>query len=583
MTHFRQALCLALLSAALAPAAPAADVELAARKKPAAVREGRRAAPAEPSPADGTEELPAGQVAYQVLLAEIALQRGDLDLASKAYANLALRTRDPKVLERAIEVAGHARRFDLALEASRLWLDVEPESKRAQQMLVSVLILSGQYDELAPHLVRMLEADPAALEGNLLGMNRMFSRNPDRLAVFRLIDKVCRSFFGIAEAHYAVAVAAGSAGLRERAMAEIRRALELKPGWEPAAFLGGQLLAQESPADAIDFMQDFIDRNPQAREVHMQLARTLVAEKRYGEARQHFDRLLLAYPDSPDIVYPVAILALQQGDRKLAETQFKRLVNLNVPDKSIAYYYLGQIAEDDKRPDEALLHYAQVGAGEQYLPAQIRSAHILARQGRLDDARSLLETADAKTPDDRVQLAIAEAALLREAKQPQAAFALLDAALESQPEQPDLLYESALVAERLGRMELMETRLRKLIALRPDGAQGYNALGYSLADRNIRLGEARQLIEKALQLAPQDPFILDSMGWVLYRQGDLDGALKHLERAHSLREDPEIAAHLGEVLWTLGRHEEARRLLLDAGSKHPDNEVLAAAIRKFAP
>jgi tetratricopeptide (TPR) repeat protein len=583
MKHIRRTLCLSALCLACSFSAPAADDAVAAKKRAQDARAAKRQAPAAPRPGDARDMDQPGQVVYQVLLAEIALQRGDLDLASKAYADLALRTRDPKVLERTVEVAGRARRFDLALEAARLWLDVEPSSKRAQQMLASVMILSNQLDDLAPNLIRMLETDPESLGENLLGLNRMFARNQDRQAVFRLIDKVCRPFFAAPEAHYAVSLAASSAGENERALAEVRRALELRPDWEMAALFEAQLLSRESGAAAISFLQDFVERHPKARDVQLHLARALIGEKRYGEAKRHFEQLLKDYPDRPEVVYPVAMLALQLDDRKLAEAQLKHLLTLDVPDKSVAYFYLGQIAEEDKRSDEALAYYAQVGSGEQYFAAQLRSAHLLAGQGKLDAARKLLADAKAETPDAQVQLLIAEASLLREAKQTQAALDLLDRALASQPEQPDLLYESALLAERLGRIDVLESRLRKLIALRPDSAQAYNALGYAYAERNLRLPEARDLIEQALKLAPDDAFILDSMGWVLYRQGDLPGALSYLERAYALRDDPEVAAHLGEVLWGLGRQSDARRTLLAAQQKYPANEALADAVKKFAP
>ncbi len=534
-------------------------------------------------PGDAQYKELTGQLVYQVLLAEVALQRGNADLASKAYADLALRTRDPKILERTVEVAGYARRLDLALEAARLWLEVEPSSLRAQQILTTVLLMSDRFDELAPHLIRMLEVDKESLGTNLLGLNRMLARSVDRQAVYRLVEKVCAPFVGIAEAHYAVAMAASSAGERARALAEVRRALELRPEWEMAALLEAQLLSRESTADAIAALQQFMERNPGAREVEIHLARALVGDKRYGEAKQRFDRLLREYPNSPEVVYPVAILALQQNDMALAETQLKHLLTLNFPDKSVVYFYLGQIADDSKRNDEAIGYYSQVGPGEQYLPAQVRSAYLLSVQGKLGVARQRLHSAQAKTPLERVQLTIAEAQLLREAKQTQEAFDLLDRALAQQPDQPDLLYETALLAERLGRMDTLETYLRKLIALKPDSAQAYNALGYSYADRNLRLPEARELIEKALKLAPGDPFILDSLGWVLYRQGDFPGALVQLERAYALRPDPEIAAHLGEVFWMLGRQDDARSTWREAQKKHPANEELAGVVKKFIP
>ena len=586
MRPIRQALCCAALMLLSGLPAQAADGSVAPKKRPAAREEKPAKAPpvsSELRPDDPRSATQSAQVVYQVLLAEIALQRGDLDLASKAYADLALRTRDPKILERTVAVAGFARRFDLALEAARLLVEVQPGSKQAQQLLASVMVVSNQLDDLAPYLIRMLEMEKESLPQNLLGLNRMMARNPNRQAVYQLIEKVCRPFFGIPEAHYAVAVAAGSAGANDRALAETRRALELRPDWELAALLQAQLMARASAPEAIAYLEELIARNPKIGDARMLLARLLVSEKRYDEARRQFGLLLEAFPDNPDIVFPVAILALQQNDRPLAEAQFKHFLALPVADKNYAYYYLGQIAEEDKRAEEAQDYYARVTSGEQYLPAQLRRARLLVEQGKLDAALRLLHAAKPATKEEKVQLAIAEAALLRDAKQPQAAFDLLEPLLASQPDQTELLYESALLAEKIGRLDVLETRLRKLIQLRPDNAQAYNALGYSLADRNLRLPEARELIEKAMKLSPDDYFILDSMGWVLYRQGDLPGALDHLERALAKRDDPEIAAHVVEVLWTLGRQDEARRTLLESTQKYPGNEALLEAVKKFAP
>ncbi len=593
MKALRLSLCLTALMLAFSAPAPAADqVQTPATKKRPPAREVKKPVPkAVRAPVATAELVPeasisadpdqSGQIVYEVLLAETALQRGDLDFASQAYDDLAKRTRDPKVFERAVAVAGFARRFDLALEIARRWAEVDPSSKQAQQVLASVMILSNQLDGLAPGLVRMLESDKASLPDNLMGLNRMLARNPDRVAVFQLIEKVCRPFFAYPEAHYAVAMAAGSAGASERALAETRRALELRPDWEKAAILQAQLLAASAPAEAVSFLEGFVERNPSARDAELVLARLLVADRRYADAKRYFDHLLQAYPDNPDVVYPVAILALQQNDRVLAEAQLKHFVTLPVVDKSYAYYYLGQICEDEKRVSEALAHYSRVKPGDRYLPAQLRSAHLLADQGKLEAARQQLRDATASNADERLRLTIAEAGLVRDAKQPQAAFDLLEPLLAAQPDQPDLLYETALLAERIGRNDLLESRLRKLIELRPDNAQAYNALGYSYAERNERLSEARELIEKALKLAPADSFILDSMGWVLFRQGDYAGALAYLEQAYALRDDPEIAAHLSEVLWTLGRRDDAIRTLREALSKHPKNEALAEVAKKL--
>ncbi|MDP1634636.1 MAG: tetratricopeptide repeat protein, partial [Gallionellaceae bacterium] len=246
-------------------------------------------------------------------------------------------------------------------------------------------------------------------------------------------------------------------------------------------------------------------------------------------------------------------------------------------------FYLGQIADQAGRPEDALRWYDLVAAGEHAMPAKVRAAQVLMRQNKLDEARERLAAARGSVPAGDVRLVVAEAQLLRDAGRLADAFAFLAKVLEVQPDQPDLLYEVALAAEKLGYVDVMERHLRRLIALKPDSAQAYNALGYSLADRNLRLEEAAQLIDKALSLAPDDPFILDSKGWLLFRQGNLVAALEALQKAYAQKPDAEIAAHIGEVLWTLGRSSEALAVWREATKAHPTNEVLAATIKRFVP
>jgi len=226
-------------------------------------------------------------------------------------------------------------------------------------------------------------------------------------------------------------------------------------------------------------------------------------------------------------------------------------------------------------------------AGEQFLQSRLRVANLQAQLGRLDEARGTLQRAAAgqagMSQNDRIALLIAEAQLLGNAGKTDAAMELLDTRLAAQPDHPELLYESAMMAEKLGRNDILERNLVRLIRLKPDHAHAYNALGYSLADRGERLEEAQRLIEKALELAPDDPFILDSKGWLLYRRGDRNGAVDFLNKALTLRPDPEIAAHLGEVLWSMGRHEEALKTWNEAAKAHPANAVLTATIKKFVP
>ena len=309
----------------------------------------------------------------------------------------------------------------------------------------------------------------------------------------------------------------------------------------------------------------------------------LVTEKRYPEARKQFEALVEAYPQNVEVTMAVALLAMQASDYDAAEKQFRRVMELRPNDADLARYYLGQLAEERKRYPEALDWYAAVTPGEQYINAQTRYAGVLAKQGKLPDARRHLQEATASNNQQRVQLTQAEALLLREAQNYEEAFAVLGRALEKMPNYPDLLYDYAMSAEKINRFDVMEANLRKVMEIRPDHAHAYNALGYTLADRSERLDEARELIEKALSLAPDDAYILDSMGWVLFRQGLIKDALVPLQRAYLSRPDGEIAAHYGEVLYADGQFEQAHKVWSDALKDNPRNEVLEGTVRRLAP
>ena len=561
-----------LLSAcAQAPAQRDADPAPAPTAKPAAR--------AEPLP---KQEL-TGQILYQSLLAEIAGQRGNLGLSVSAYLDLARSTRDPRYARRAAEMALHGRDVQTALQAARLWAEIDPESALARQMLAGLLVSANRLDELPQHVAKLLAQEGDNLGDGLMRLNRLFARYPDKQAVLAIIEQLTVPYVGLAEAHYARAQAALHAGAWQRGVEEADKALGLRPDWDTAAMLKAQLQRAEAPEASLETLRRHLAAHPQAREVRLQYARGLVGARRFPQARAEFQRLLGDYPDNPDVIYAVAVLSMQLSDWDTAEANFSKLLGRDFTEADTVRLYLGQIAEERKQFDVALRRYAEVAPGEQYLAAQLRIAQLLARQGQLDAGRRHLQALRAAGQADRIQLLLAESQLLRDAGQTREAYSLLAESLAAQPEQPELLYEAALLAEKIGQHDVLEANLRKLIALKPDHAHAYNALGYSFAERNQRLAEAEQLITKALQLSPDDPFIIDSMGWVLFRKGDSAGAVLHLQRAYSIRPDPEIAAHLGEVLWLLGRQDEARRTWQEAAKANPGNEVLAEVIKRYAP
>ena len=523
------------------------------------------------------------QILYQLMLAEVAGARGQVSLAAQSYLDLARRTRDARIARRAAELAVFARQADLVTEASRLWLDLEPGSERAQQLTAGAMTSTARIDELQAQLAKALATQGERIGGALLGLNRGLGRIPDKVLIRRLVNQLTEPYLDHPEAHFARANAAYVAGDPAGASAAIDGALALRPDWEQAVILRAQLQQEQSPGAGVGVLRDYLAVHPEAREPRLTLARLLVAGRQFGPAREQFEILLQRSPDDRDVVHAVALLAMQQGDWAVAEKQFKRLLELGHPEPDTLRMYLGQIADQAKRPDDAIAWYKAVGPGGQYVMAQGRIAQLLAAGGKLAEARQHLQAAARETPAERAQYALLESQLLRDGNRNQDAFDVLDAALRAEPENPELLYESALMAERIGRIEVMEGRLRKLIALKPDHAHAYNALGYSLADRKQRLDEAEVLVRKGLALTPEDPFIIDSLGWVLYRRGELAGALEQLQKAFGLRADPEIAAHLGEVLWMLGRRDEAARVWKDAAKANPDNPVLADVIKKFKP
>jgi len=523
------------------------------------------------------------QIFYQLLLAEVAGARGQSVIAAQSYLDLARRTRDARIARRAAEIAIFTRQADLSSEASRLWLELDPGSLQAQQFASGAVASGARIEELQGQLAKALSLQGDKIGAALMGLNRGLARIPDKALIRSLVVRLTEPYLDQPEAHFARANAAYIAGDPSGATEALDGALRLRPDWEQAVILQAQLQQELSPGKGLDTLRDYVARNPDAREPRITLARLLVAAKQFGPAREQFELLLKRSPDDRDVVHAAALLAMQQGDRIAAERHLRHLLSLGFSDQDTVRMYLGQISEDAKRADDAIGWYRAVEPGSQFVGAQGRIARVLVGRGKLAEARQHLQRIAREAPADRVQYVLMEAQLLRDANRNDEAFEVLDSALRADPENTDLLYESALTAERIGRVDVMEGRLRKLIALKPDHAHAYNALGYSLADRNQRLDEAEALIRKGLALTPDDPFIIDSLGWTLFRRGNTGGALEQLQKAYGLRPDPEIAAHLGEVLWTLGRRDEAARIWRDAAKANPDSSVLVDVIKKFKP
>jgi tetratricopeptide (TPR) repeat protein len=523
---------------------------------------------------------------YKLLTAEVAFQRGDWQTAFVTALSVAQQTRDPRVARRAAEFALSAKQADEALSAVRLWRTLAPHSDEATQYYLSFIILSDDLSEAKPILEqRLKEARPQTRGLLSFQIQRLLARARNKDEAFSLLESILTPYLDLPEARLALAQGAFARGDVARARLEAQNALKSKPDSELAVLALAQVT--EDKTEAAKLLADFVAHNPKARDVRLAFARMLVEQKQYEKARRQFEVMLKDQPQDLSTLYALGVLSAQTNDLKAAEkylTTYMELLSAKPDeerDATQALLLLAQIAEERKDTDAALKWLAQVEPGEAYLAAQIKRAQVIAKRGDLAEARKMLHEVNASGEREQAQIVIAEGQLLRDANQLQEALNVYKAGLQRFPDNTDLLYDYAMAAEKANQWEVMERLLRKIIELAPNNQHAYNALGYSLAERNIRLDEAYTLVEQALKLAPDDPFIMDSMGWVQFRLGRLKEAEGLLRRAYEARPDVEIAAHLGEVLWVKGQKSDAQKLWRDAQTRDPQNDTLKSTLARL--
>jgi len=528
------------------------------------------------------------EILFKILSSEIAFQRGQWQAAYVTLLGTAQQTRDPRLAKRAAEIALAARRPNEALAAVRLWTELAPHSDEALQNYLGLIMLGDNIGEMQPLLTqRLAEAAPQARGPMILQIQRLLSRARDKTAAFNILEAVTAPYPTLVETHLALSQGAFANRDAVRARDEANQALKLKPDSELAILTLAQVT--QDPPEAMKLVADFLKKYPDAREVRIAYARGLVEQKQFEQARSQFQVLLKDDQEDLTTLFALGILNVQTNHLPEAETYLKRYLQVlatqpeDERDPTQALLLLSQIAEERNDIPGALKWLEQVEPGEAYINVQIRRAQLLAKRGDINGARAVLQQAQAEAGNDREQMQLiqGEAQVLRDGERYQDAADVLSAGLKRFPESTDLLYDYAMVTDKTGNYKDMETALRKIIELAPNNQHAYNALGYSFADRNIRLPEAVTLIKKAVQLAPEDAFIADSLGWAEFRLGNLDEAEKELRRAYALRPDPEIGIHLGEILWTRGKQDEAKRLWREAQSKDPKNDVLKSTLDRL--
>ncbi len=533
------------------------------------------------TPPDPTVHELDEEIVFSTLAGEIALQRRDFPLAYRYQLQTAKLAGDAVAAERAARIALLLKRPDLAEEAVREWVRLAPNNLGARQLAALVYMDAGRRDAAWAELEAIVAISEAKGEDGYLAAMAALSKAKDRPAALAMLRRLGDSHGGDRRAGYAVALLAMMWKQFPVAEAEIRKLLERYPDWGRAYFLWSRIrMSQGDQRGAIRILRQAVERQPEDLDLNAALARLLVEAERYEAAYRQFQRVRRLAPDDPDVVYSLGVLAMQLGRVEEARRHFRTLQERGERSDDVAYY-LGRIAGQEGRLEDALSWYRKVQGGGFEYEAQLMATRVLARLGRVDQARSELQALRIQMPEKEVQLYLMEAGILREHGTQQQVLGLYRKALRAHPDDPELLYARGLYAAEIGRMEMMEQDLRKVIAMDPTNADALNALGYTFADQTSRLKEAQVLISKALKLKPNSPAILDSMGWVQYRMGNYEQALVFLQRAYSLEQDDEIAAHLGEVLWMSGDRAGARRVWKEALERHPDSPHLVETVKRL--
>ena len=520
---------------------------------------------------------------YRLLIAEFAGQRGQLDLAIKNYLQLAQQLRDPALAERATRIAVFAHDDDAALKAAQAWVELEPSNMDAHQILAAMFIRHGDAAAALAQLEHVLAHDTGQPGSRLRMIATLLSREDDRGTALEVMKQLVDKHAEDSDALLAYALLAIRAEQLDQARDALNRIVkhtELNTN-VVMAYLS-VLQKQGKLPQAIGWLESVLAVKPHQFGLRLIYARLLADANRYEEARVQFSMLAGDAADNTDVVFALGLLNLQAQRPDDAAKNFEKLLKLGTRTDE-AHYYLGQIAEARHQPEAALKYYGQVQGGTNYFATQMRVALVTAAGSKVDDALALLAQLTPEDDTQRFGIARAKGEILTEHHRYDEAMGVYDAALANGEYNTDLLYTRAMLAEKIGRIELLESDLRTVLKHEPDNSQALNALGYTLADATKRYDEALTLISRALELSPKDFYILDSMGWVMYRLGRLDEAASYLEKARALRNDPEVAAHLGEVLWSKGDRDGARKTWNAALRDTPNNEKLLEVIKRLVP
>lgn len=533
------------------------------------------------------------QIFYQLLVGEMSAANGDVGSAVSLLLDAARKTGNAQIFKRATDLALSTRAGENALQVARSWRSAHPRSAEASRYVLQILLALNRVGETQEPLKSLLELTPESERVDLLeALPSLFSRASDKKQAAAVMEQALANN-ALTDTKTAAAAWTSVAQMRAAAsdfiaaLEAVGRAQSVNAQHVPAALTAIDLM-DKGRLQAEQRVKKYLDSAPApAPQVRLAYARTLLDLQRLRDAHSQLELLTRERADLAEGWLLLGSVQMDMPGQAQAEMALQRFLELSPPQetnnrgRAQAHLLLAQLAEKKGDLAGAERWLAMVGSNELAVQIQSRRAALLARQGKMDEARELIRKLPVREPGDIRTKLLAEASLLREFKQHALAYDLLAPALAAAPQDADLAYEQAMLAEKLGRLDEMEQLLRRVMQTKPDQQAAYNALGYSLADRGVRLSEAKQLIQKALDFAPSDPFIQDSLAWVEFRQGNHQEALRVIEIAYKARPDAEIAAHFGEILWTLGQRERAQQIWREGLQLSAENETLLETLKRL--
>jgi predicted Zn-dependent protease len=491
---------------------------------------------------------------FDILLAEIAGQRGELEVSVPHYLQAAETAQDPRVAERAVQIASFAKQYAVAERAARRWVELAPDDPEARKALTVLALHLGDTDEAIAQLDYLISVADDPQEGYSLA-TALLARDTDKEAALATMDRLVAYHPESPYAWLALSRMSVNVDKLDKGLDAVNKALELSPNLADAMMLKAQILVRlERKEEATQLLENAVSKHPDNATLHFAYGRMLLDGDDLDGARKQFGRVVELDPENAEGMYSLALLELETKQYQSGEQHLKQLLKLR-PDEQNAYYYLGYSALEQEHDDVALQWYRKVEGGDYWSQAQLRIAEILVRQGKMEGMQNHMRTLRNMNPDQRVTLYLIEGQVLTDAGLNKEAFDLYGSALQDTPDNEELLYAHSLAAEKLGKLEIAERDMRRILKNDPENARTLNALGYTLADRTTRYDEALDYINRAYAQEPNDPAVIDSLGWVHYRLGNLDEARRLLQQAWDMTGNSEIGAHLGEVMWAQGDRE----------------------------